>query len=54
MESGDIEYACAKDVESTLRAGVTILNKVNPVLDENVLAYLPGGEIKKKTTNINC
>lgn len=41
MESGDIEYARAKDVERTPRVTATILNKVNPVLDENIPAYLP-------------
>lgn len=43
MKSGDIEYTHAKDVESTLKASVTILNKVNFVLNDFISAYLLGG-----------
>jgi len=47
MDTGHIEYAHAKGVESALRASVAILNKMNPVLDENIPAYLPGVNNKK-------
>lgn len=52
MEIGDTEYAQAKDIENTLRATVTILNKVNPVLDENILVYLTGRETVNPTLTV--
>lgn len=47
------EYAHAKGIESTLRASVTILNKLNLVFVENIPAYLlvRGNKKKKRKQN---
>lgn len=53
MESGDIECIHAKAVEGTLRASITIQNRVNPVSAENIslLTFQIGGGAGRKNSN---